>query len=93
MLDGEDVCVHGEIDTETYELTKIHIKTKLVEIEAKIDNELPHKSNLVKMIDSSLLKATKLNDIWGYIDLENKKNLSRVVFLTQFFMMRKIIVI
>ncbi len=70
----------GEIDSETYELTNKHIKTKIIEIEAKIDNELPQKSNLEKMIEDSLLKATKLNDIWDSSDLENKKNLSRVVF-------------
>jgi hypothetical protein len=70
----------GEIDNETFELTSKHISEKLTEIEAKIDDSLPEKSNLVKMIEEVLDKATKLNVIWDCSNLENKKNISRIVF-------------
>jgi site-specific DNA recombinase len=70
----------GEIDNETFELTSKHISEKLTEIEAKIDDSLPEKSNLVKMIEEGLDKATKLNVIWDCSNLENKKNISRIVF-------------
>jgi len=70
----------GEIDAETFALTNEHLNQKMAAIEGKIDYEQPAKSNLEIMIDNSLKFATKLNEIWDYSDLENKKVMSRTLF-------------
>lgn len=70
----------GQIDTETFSLTKQHLEEKIANIESKIDYEQPSKSNLETMIDDSLMIASQLNVVWDRSDLENKKIMSRTIF-------------
>jgi site-specific DNA recombinase len=70
----------GQIDAETFSLTKQHLEEKIANIESKIDYEQPSKSNLETMIDDSLMIASQLNVVWDRSDLENKKIMSRTIF-------------
>ncbi len=70
----------GEIDKETFELTIKHLQEEIQKIESQLPRFQPQLSNLNKMIDVSLEKASNISKIWASSDLENKRNLCKLLF-------------
>lgn len=70
----------GKIDDETYQLTSAFLLEEIAKINKEL-NALPIQlSNLDTMIESSLKKAQNISKIWTSSDIDEKRNLHRMLF-------------
>lgn len=70
----------GKIDTETYQLTADHLSEEIAKINKELNAQPIQLSNLDKMIESSLKKAQNISRIWVSSDIDEKRNLHRMLF-------------
>jgi site-specific DNA recombinase len=70
----------GQIDQETFDLTKAHILSQLQQIDKEIGEELPKISNLEELVSSSLQKVQNLSKIWGSSELRERRVFQKTLF-------------
>lgn len=70
----------GQIDQETYQITAEHLNSEIQKINKELNTVLVPLSNLENLIEKSLEKAQNISKIWHSSDLENKRNLHKMLF-------------
>lgn len=70
----------GQIDQETYQITAGHLTDEIQKINKELNTVMVPLSNLEILIEQSLEKARNINKIWCSSDMENKRNLHKMLF-------------
>lgn len=70
----------GEIEKEIYTKFSEKFKKDIHDLELEIQNPEISSSNLQKAIDKALMMSSKLDEIWAYGDLDQKRQLQNLVF-------------